>query len=366
MNEGMSRSPRATPRRAAAAPTTSRAHQLPTPEMRPPPPRGRRPLPDGVQRALQRTRPPDAAATWSQFLSVLPATPRKLFEEEAPPKVVRDTLPRDAMLLCLSFLDVTTHTTLSTVSKDWLSLSSEDALWRDHYLNRFSGGSDEGDGESSCDEYEDYKQEYKSRLEDPHVGDDVEVAWRGKFRLGGLEICRGTAWWVAVVVDKVALDAASGGPGRGRKIHAASLVQGHVSWMGGPLGRVGLARSVAVARQEYARGRYVETAGLRGGRCGSQNVPGLGSKGVCRKIRGDAVEVGRVLSTGSLWVTGLVRRARSSSRKVKPAGFLARSWRLSHTARAFGGAWGRMMNMPLLAPLRCWGLAGPSTGLAEC
>ena len=152
---------------------------------------------------------------------MLPATPRRPFSEEAPPVVVSNALPRDTMLLCLSFLDVTIHTTLSTVSKDWLALSSEDALWRDHYLNRFSGGSDEGDGETSADEYEDYKQEYKQRLEDPHVGDDVEVAWRGKFRLESLEIYRGTAWWVAVVVDKVALDASSGSPGRGRKIHAA-------------------------------------------------------------------------------------------------------------------------------------------------
>ena len=151
---------------------------------RPPPPS--RPPPRcptecrGRFNELDRLTPPRLGRS---SLSVLPATPRKLFEEEAPPVVVSNTLPRDAMLLCLSFLDVTTHTTLSTVSKDWLSLSSEDALWRDHYLNRFSGGSDEGDGESSCDEYEDYKQEYKSRLEDPHVGDDVEVAWRGKFRL---------------------------------------------------------------------------------------------------------------------------------------------------------------------------------------
>ena len=40
------------------------------------------------------------------------------------------------------------------------------------------------------------------------VGDAVEVAWRGKFRLESLEIYRGTAWWVAIVVDKVQLDGA--------------------------------------------------------------------------------------------------------------------------------------------------------------
>ena len=190
--------------------------------MRPPPPT--RPPPRcptecrGRFNELDRLTPPRLGRS---SLSVLPATPRRLFAEEEP-VVVSNKLPRDAMLLCLSFLDVTIHTTLSSVSKDWLALSAEDALWRDHYLSRFSGGSDEGDGENSEDEYEDYKQEYKSRLEDPHVGDDVEVAWRGKFRLESLEIYRGTAWWVAVVVDKVALDASSSSPGgRGRKVHAA-------------------------------------------------------------------------------------------------------------------------------------------------
>lgn len=36
----------------------------------------------------------------------------------------------------------------------------------------------------------------------PQVGDKVEVAWKGKFRLESLEVYNGTAWWVARVVDK--------------------------------------------------------------------------------------------------------------------------------------------------------------------
>ena len=43
---------------------------------------------------------------------------------------------------------------------------------------------------------------YHERLLDPHVGDKVEVAWRGKFRLEALDIYQGLAWWVARVVDK--------------------------------------------------------------------------------------------------------------------------------------------------------------------
>lgn len=34
------------------------------------------------------------------------------------------------------------------------------------------------------------------------VGDEVQVAWKGKFRLESLEVYDGTAWWLARVVDK--------------------------------------------------------------------------------------------------------------------------------------------------------------------
>ena len=316
-------------------------HNLTQKEMTRPPPPSRPPPRCPVEcrgrfNELDRLTPPRLGRS---SLSVLPATPRRLFAEETPPVVVSNALPRDTMLLCLSFLDVTIHTTLSTVSKDWPSLSGEDALWRDHYLNRFSGGTDEGDGETSADEYEDYKQEYKQRLEDPHVGDDVEVAWRGKFRLESLEIYRGTAWWVAVVVDKVALDASSGSPGRGRKIHAAKAWY-KVTFPGWE-GRWD--EWVSRDRLRWRAKNTQEADALKPRDfvevwCGSQNVPGAWLEASVQKIRGDAVEVGRVLSTGSLWVDrSRVRRARSSSsRKPKPAGFLARSWRfVSYPFRAF-------------------------------
>lgn len=34
------------------------------------------------------------------------------------------------------------------------------------------------------------------------MGDEVEVAWRGKFRLESLEVYNGMAWWLAKVVGK--------------------------------------------------------------------------------------------------------------------------------------------------------------------
>lgn len=43
---------------------------------------------------------------------------------------------------------------------------------------------------------------HQERLLDPHIGDLVEVAWKGKFRLESLDIYQGLAWWTAIVVDK--------------------------------------------------------------------------------------------------------------------------------------------------------------------
>ena len=39
-----------------------------------------------------------------------------------------------------------------------------------------------------------YLHAFKSRLSDPHIGDKVEVAWRGKFRLEASEVYQGLAW----------------------------------------------------------------------------------------------------------------------------------------------------------------------------
>jgi len=36
----------------------------------------------------------------------------------------------------------------------------------------------------------------------PSLCGQVEVAWRGKFRLEASEVYQGLAWWVAEVVDK--------------------------------------------------------------------------------------------------------------------------------------------------------------------
>ena len=43
---------------------------------------------------------------------------------------------------------------------------------------------------------------FQERLFDPFVGDKVEVAWKGRFRLEASDVYQGQAWWIAEVVDK--------------------------------------------------------------------------------------------------------------------------------------------------------------------
>lgn len=42
---------------------------------------------------------------------------------------------------------------------------------------------------------------FQRRLQYPEIGDHVEVAWRGKFRLDVNDIYQGLAWWISKVVE---------------------------------------------------------------------------------------------------------------------------------------------------------------------
>ena len=49
---------------------------------------------------------------------------------------------------------------------------------------------------------ESFREKFRDRLMDPEIGDKVEVAWKGKFRLESTDVYQGLAWWVAEIVDK--------------------------------------------------------------------------------------------------------------------------------------------------------------------
>jgi hypothetical protein len=107
-------------------------------------------------------------------------------------------LPRDllsASILC--FVDAPSLALLCTVSREAREIAESDASWQPHYERQF--------GVSNPQRFDfgaSLKESYRQRLRDPSAGDKVEVAWQGRFRLEGLEVYRGLAWWAAEVVEK--------------------------------------------------------------------------------------------------------------------------------------------------------------------
>ena len=211
-----------------------------------------------------------------------------------------------------------------------------------------------------------YKRRYKGRLLDPRIGDAVEVAWRGKFRLESLEIYRGTAWWVAIVVDKVSLDSATdptrvGGPPRAslrpdpRRVYAAANCWYKVTFPGWEgrwdewvsRDRLRWAARGADADVQIAVHDDVEVW------CGSKNVPGAWLEATVQRAKDqEFFMIGRVLSSGSLWVDrSRVRPARRKAcrpveRRRSCVAYAANLLPTGRVARFLGGLFRRRRRSP--------------------
>ena len=133
-----------------------------------------------------------------------------------------------------------------------------------------------------------YLHTFKSRLTDPYIGDKVEVAWRGKFRLEASEVYQGLAWWVAEVVDKHAAQGKY-------KIRYPGWESRWDEWV--PRSRL----RWAVERNNLAKIKPDAVVELW---CCGANVPGAWLETRVKRVRNGRYCVGRVLSTGSLWVDG--------------------------------------------------------------
>ena len=127
---------------------------------------------------------------------------------------------------------------------------------------------------------------FRQRLADPQIGDKVEVAWKGKFRLEAMDVYQGTAWWVAEVVDK------HSAVGR-FKIHYPGWESRWDEWV--PRNRLRWAVDKNILCQIIA-GSEVELW------CYGANVPGAWLETKVKKIRDGRFCLNKVLPTGLLWV----------------------------------------------------------------
>lgn len=148
---------------------------------------------------------------------------------------------------------------------------------------------------------DDFMTSFQIRLKDPQIGDKVEVAWKGKFRLETQDVYQGLAWWVAEVVDKHLA--------QGRyKIRYPGWDSRWDEWV--PRSRLRWAVNANTIAGIHV-GDIVELW------CCGANVPGAWLESKVKKVRGNRFCLGKVLSTGHLWVErDRLRLVRSASEQL--------------------------------------------------
>ena len=202
-------------------------------------------------------------------------------------------LPASVVVEIFQFIPVEEFAPLLTVCGDWYDVGTGNEAWTSFYRRKFllnNPGS-----------LPDIREEmmmgaFHRRLNDPQVGDKIEVAWRGKFRLETSDVYQGLAWWVAEVVDKH--------PAQGRyKIRYPGWESRWDEWVPRSRLRWKVSRNTLVSIQV---GDVVELW------CCGANVPGAWLESKVKRVRGGRYCLGRVLSSGFLWVARdrirLVRR----------------------------------------------------------
>ena len=108
-------------------------------------------------------------------------------------------LPTVLIQEILMWLNIEDSTTTLCVCREWKELGTSEEIWKIFYHRKFVRNNPNS---MPFGIVLDFRSKFKNRLRDPHIGDKVEVAWKGKFRLESTEVYQGLAWWVAEVVDK--------------------------------------------------------------------------------------------------------------------------------------------------------------------
>ena len=105
-------------------------------------------------------------------------------------------LPTEIFREILLMIPTNEYCNLFTINTEWCDVCLSDETWSLLYQRKFLLNNPGPLPLKSLVE------SYRKRLNDPHIGDKIEVAWRGKFRLETQDVYQGLAWWVAEVVDK--------------------------------------------------------------------------------------------------------------------------------------------------------------------
>eukprot|EP01032_Pedospumella_encystans_P021616 gene21616-24511_t len=206
-------------------------------------------------------------------------------------------LPVSTFIEILNMIPVEELPPLLVVCEEWYDMCTCNEAWASFYHRKFLLNNP---GRIPT-QFPNIMTAYRSRLMDPQVGDQVEVAWRGKFRLETSDVYQGLAWWVAEVVDKH--------PAEDRyKIRYPGWDSRWDEWVPRARLRWKVYRNTLVSIQV---GDVVELW------CCGANVPGAWLESKVKRLRNCRYSLGRVIANGFLWVERdrirLVRRPASST-----------------------------------------------------
>ena len=191
-------------------------------------------------------------------------------------------LPHDVICEIFHWLPIDEFAPVPVVCREWYELATSDQVWQVFYRYKFLR---HNPGTMPTLKSE-YRASFRIRLADPQIGDKVEVAWRGKFRLEAMDVYQGLAWWVAEVVDKH--------PSQGKyKIRYPGWESRWDEWVTRSRLRWAVDSNLLCQIQP---GAVVELW------CCGANVPGAWLESRVKKVRGRQYCINRVLTTGPLWV----------------------------------------------------------------
>lgn len=195
-----------------------------------------------------------------------------------------DKLPTYVIQDILLWLPIDDIAPTLSVSRDFYDVGTSDEVWYRYYAQKFCrlNPNSHMPAFKSCR----HMRSFKQRLADPQVGDHVEVAWRGKFRLESADVYHGLAWWVAEVVDKHTAQAKY-------KIRYPGWESRWDEWV--PRSRL----RWTVDFNAIAKIQVDDVVEVW---CCGSNVPGAWLECVVKKISQGKYNVGKVRSSGPLWV----------------------------------------------------------------
>lgn len=193
-------------------------------------------------------------------------------------------LPEIIMIEIFLWLPENSIHSILSVCTTWKSLGMSNEMWNMLYQRKFLLNNARGTIPNIRNDR--IFSSYRQRLLCPEVGDKVEVAWRGKFRLETQDVYQGLAWWVAEIVDKNLEQNLY-------KIRYPGWESRWDEWV--PRVRLRwMVRSNTI--ESIAVGDVVELW------CVGTNVPGAWLETKVKKTRDNRYCLGKVLSSGSLWV----------------------------------------------------------------